>query len=107
MELYQQDFISNLKRYRKQAGFSQAKLSELCNVSTGTIGNIECGASKPSFDLILTISKVLNIHPAMLFSDKISHLLSINNESETTALLDRKLLFEMYEKLKSHLELKQ
>jgi len=68
MNPYQQEFIQNLKELRCQKKYSQAKLSELCNVATGTIGNIECGISKPSFDLILNIATILGVHPAMLFS---------------------------------------
>ena len=48
-------FIANLKKFRKQKKLSQAQLAELCNVSTGTIGNIECGLAKPSFDLICSL----------------------------------------------------
>ena len=66
MNKYQKDFIENLKKYRKKKGLSQAQLAEFCNISTGTIGNIECGIAKPSFDLILTISEILDIHPALL-----------------------------------------
>ena len=103
MEAYQKEFISNLKKYRKEAGLSQAKLSELCNVSNGTIGNIECGSSKPSFDLILTLANVLDIHPAMLFSDKpaISDGAIIQNEDSQ---LDRKFLLTLYSELKEYLE---
>ena len=50
---YQKCFIENMKFYRKQKGLSQAQLAEACDVSNGTIGNIECGATKPSFDLII------------------------------------------------------
>ena len=68
MEEYQQEFIDNLKKYRTQKKISQAQLAEYCGVSTGTIGNIECGLAKPSFDLIISIANTLNIHPAYLFS---------------------------------------
>ena len=70
MDAYQQCFISNLKHYRKEAGLSQAKLAELCDVSNGTIGNIECGVTKPSFDLLILMSRALNIQPDQLFQMK-------------------------------------
>ncbi len=96
MDDYQQHFIANLKRYRRLANFSQARLAELCNVATGTIGNIECGVAKPSFDLILAISGVLKIHPAFLFaSDE-----CFSNGMEATK--DHQLLQEIYEKIKAH-----
>ena len=46
MNKYQKDFIENLKKYIKKKGLSQAQLAEFCNISTGTIGNIECGIAK-------------------------------------------------------------
>lgn len=68
MNLEQKNFIANLKYYRKLNSFSQQKLAELCDVSNGTIGNIESGVTKPSFDLIITISQVLSITPEKLFA---------------------------------------
>ena len=70
MDTYQHCFISNLKLYRKRAGLSQARLAELCDVSNGTIGNIECGVTKPSFDLIILMSQALNIQPEKFFQTK-------------------------------------
>lgn len=67
----QANFIQNLKFYRKRAGISQAQLAESCDVSNGTIGNIECGVTKPSFDLIFSIAKSLSIHPSDLFRESI------------------------------------
>ena len=64
---YQKCFIENMKFYRNQKGFSQAQLAEACDVSNGTIGNIECGVTKPSFDLIIQIADKLEIKPEALF----------------------------------------
>ena len=55
---YQENFIQKMRFYRKRAGITQAGLAELCSVSNGTIGNIECGITKPSFDLIIKIANV-------------------------------------------------
>lgn len=66
MEKYQQIFISNLKYFRLLRNLSQAKFAELCNVSTGTIGNIECGLAKPSFDLLIQMAAVLQTEPYIL-----------------------------------------
>ena len=67
MNSYQITFISNLKYYRGRKGISQAKLAELCDCGTGTIGSIEAARQYPSFDLLYKISDVLEIHPADLF----------------------------------------
>lgn len=64
---YQKCFIENMKFYRNQKGFSQAQLAEACDVSNGTIGNIECGVTKPSFDLIIQIADKLEVKPEALF----------------------------------------
>lgn len=69
MHRYQQEFVANVKKFRMKSGFSQSYLAELCDVATGTIGNIECGIAKPSFDLIIKMSEVFQIHPALLFSE--------------------------------------
>lgn len=67
MSQYQALFIENLKYYRNKKGFSQAKLAELCECGTGTIGSIESARQNPSFDLLFKISEKLEIHPADLF----------------------------------------
>lgn len=67
MSQYQAVFIENLKYYRSKRGISQAKLAELCECGTGTIGSIESARQNPSFDLLFKISEVLEIHPADLF----------------------------------------
>lgn len=64
---YQQCFIDNVKFYRRKKGISQSQLAEACDVSNGTIGNIECGITKPSFDLILLIADRLGVKPELLF----------------------------------------
>ena len=67
MDKYFDDFRMNMKFYREQAGFSQTYLSILCNCGTGTIGGIESGKAKPSFDMMIKIANALNINPAHFF----------------------------------------
>jgi len=67
VDKYQEDFVNNLKFYRKQQGISQEKLAELCGFSTSTISCVESFHQNPSLDLILKIANSLNIHPADLF----------------------------------------
>lgn len=96
MDQYQKDFVYNLKSYRKGKKLSQARLSELCDVATGTISNIECGLSKPSFDLIIRISKVLEINPAQLFSAT-----PIIGNTKKEKIQDQ-ILTKLYTELKSY-----
>ncbi len=67
MDKYLDDFRMNMKYYRENAGISQIKLSVLCGCGTGTIGGIESGKAKPSFDMMVKIAEALNINPADLF----------------------------------------
>ena len=64
---FQEEFINNLKFYRKEKSVSQEKLAEFCGCATGTIGCIECGIALPSFEMITKIAAALKIHPADLF----------------------------------------
>lgn len=80
---------------------SQSELAEKCDVATGTIGNIECGLAKPSFDLMLLIAQVLKITPADFFASADSASEPASNER---ILTEYKLLREFYEKLKVHFE---
>jgi len=67
MNNYLDDFRMNMKYYREKAGISQTHLSVLCGCGTGTIGGIESGKAKPSFDMMIKIAEALKINPADLF----------------------------------------
>ena len=105
MDKYQQDFIRNLKYYRSIRGLSQSELAEKSDVATGTIGNIECGLAKPSFDLMLLIAHVLKITPADFFTSAGS---ALGHDSEPASneriIAEYRLLREFCEKLKVHFE---
>lgn len=64
---YQDVFIKNLKKFRKSQNITQSELAELCDVSNGTVGNIECGVTKPSFDLLLKFAEKLQVQPGDFF----------------------------------------
>ena len=63
----QEIFISNLKKFRKERGFSQMTLSEKCDTTSNYIGQIEMGCRIPSFDKIEKIAKALKIPSFKLF----------------------------------------
>ena len=67
MNKYKDEFIQNLKFYRKERNFSQERLAELCGCATATIGCIESGKQFPSFSLLFNIAEALKINPADLF----------------------------------------
>lgn len=92
MDKYFDDFRMNMKFYREQAGFSQTYLSILCNCGTGTIGGIESGKAKPSFDMMIKIANALNINPADFFirnASKNKNELRKNLKSEFDSILNK------------------
>ena len=92
MEFDRQVFINNLKFYRKKKNITQAQLAELCEVSTGTIGNIECDLASPSFELLIKISDVLQINPGVLFI----------NQQEVRGTEERNLLIKINSLISSY-----
>ena len=67
MDKYLDAFRMNMKYYREKQKISQIHLAILCKCGTGTIGGIESGKAKPSFDMMTKIAKALKINPADLF----------------------------------------
>ena len=66
----QELFINNLKAYRKLRRISQTKLADLCNSSTGYIGEIESGKRFPSVNMIERIANALQIESWHLFKNE-------------------------------------
>ena len=72
MENYLDEFRMNVKYYREKKDISQTQLSIICDCGTGTIGGIESGKAKPSFDMMIKIAQALKVTPADLFIRDIS-----------------------------------
>ncbi len=60
-------FGNNLHIYRKKQGFSQEKLSEILDISTKHLSDLETGKSFVSAELLENISQVLHLSPSALF----------------------------------------
>jgi len=60
-------FRNNLKLYRTRQGYTQEKLSEICDISTDYLSQIERGKRTPSFKRMELIAKALNIEVYKLF----------------------------------------
>lgn len=50
-----------IKQIRKNAGYTQEKLSELIGIETGSLSGIESGRCFPSLVTLEKIAKVLNV----------------------------------------------
>jgi len=66
----QQVFRANVRNRRKQMGFTQEKLAELCNTDPCYIRQIEIGRRFPSLEYIERIAKALNTAPYRLFYEE-------------------------------------
>lgn len=90
MENYFETFRFNVKFYREQEKLSQSQLAIGADCTNGTIGQIEAGISKPSFDMIIKIANALKVHPADLFLRNSSQSLA-----NTKSILKNELLPEI------------
>jgi transcriptional regulator with XRE-family HTH domain len=66
----QQVFMANLRKYRKQLGYTQEKLAEMCNTDPCYIRQIEIGRRFPSIQYIERIAAALNLAPYCLFFEE-------------------------------------
>ena len=86
-------FTVNLRKYRKQAAFTQEKLAELCDTDPRYIGQLETGRRCPSFAYIEKIAAALSIAPYQLFYDELeTATVDANRERKRqikTALIER------------------
>ena len=97
----QQIFIANLKKYRKQQGFSQMGLSKMCDTTSNYIGQIEMGRRIPSFDKIEKIALALNVSPCLLFVD--DSMEENNKQKPDTKDYLRKMPAHVKKEILSHL----
>ncbi|MHB8072989.1 helix-turn-helix domain-containing protein [Desulfosporosinus fructosivorans] len=73
----------NIRFYRLSKGHTQEGLAEKVDVSSTYIGYLERGQKSPSLELISTISKALEIEPALLLTspdkgnDELKRLISL------------------------------
>lgn len=58
-----------IKSARKKRGYTQEKLSEICDISTGFLGHIERGTRKLSLDTLFCIAMALNVSLDYLLID--------------------------------------
>lgn len=60
----------NIRKYRKQKGWTQRQLAEKCSYTENFIGDLENETFKTcSLNTLYHISKVLDIHMKLLFDD--------------------------------------
>lgn len=94
-------FRFNVKNYREKKNWTQRDLSIQIDCSTGAIGSLEAGSSKPSFDLIVKIANAFCVNPALLFISK-DELAKIARENKKKT--DRIFLFHLEKELRDYLK---
>ena len=94
-------FRFNVKNYREKKGWTQRDLAIQIDCSTGAIGSLEAGSSKPSFDLIVKIANAFRVHPALLFISK-EELSKIAQENEDS--MDRIFLLHLEKEFREYLK---
>lgn len=55
------EFAKNLRKYRKQKGYSQEKLAKVLNYGYTAIANYESGRNEPSFDCLIKLAEILDV----------------------------------------------
>ena len=66
-----------VRRARKKAKLTQAKLAEKVGVSIPTISHIDTGTNKVSLELFVSIANALNVTPDELILDSVPKLASM------------------------------
>lgn len=70
MENIQELLATNIKLARQKLGYSQMKLAELSDLSTGFIAEIEVGRKFPSSSSLQKIADALGLKPYQLLIDR-------------------------------------
>jgi len=83
-----QIFVQNLKKWRKNMGFSQKTLAQRCNAAHSYIRQIETGTGHPSFAFIEKLAGALNIEPYKLFYDETAEKSGEESERLNTIKID-------------------
>ncbi len=78
-------FSENLRKLRSAAGLTQVELSDKLGVTKQSVSNWENGNIQPSVEMIIKISKVLNIKTDVLLG------LDERRYIEVTGLTDEKI----------------
>lgn len=63
-------FGTNLRKFRKEKGYSQEKLAELCGLHRTYISDIECFTRNISIENVQKISNALEIKAYKLFMEE-------------------------------------
>jgi len=66
---FKKSFGQNVRKYRRKAGFKQAQLGEIVDLSRTSIVNIETGRQAPTIERVFKLANALRIETYLLFED--------------------------------------
>ena len=55
------DFAKNLRKFRKDKGYSQQKLAKILGYGYTAIANYESGRNEPSLDVLIVLAETLGV----------------------------------------------
>jgi len=61
VDIVREQLGSNLRRYRRDAGLSQERLAELCDLHRTEIGLLERGERSPRLETLVTLARGLEL----------------------------------------------
>ncbi|MDO4531867.1 MAG: helix-turn-helix transcriptional regulator [Bacillota bacterium] len=73
------DFGENLKKLRKQKGYSQVRLAKELHYGSTAIANYESGRNEPSFAVLIRLAELLDV--------TVDELIGVEETTEEAALL--------------------
>lgn len=76
-------FDKRLKEVRKKKGYTQVTLAQKLAVSTGTVAMWETGKRKPDFEMLCTLSEILDV--------KTDYLLGQSDDDSSATLTDEEI----------------
>jgi transcriptional regulator with XRE-family HTH domain len=71
MDMVREQLGSNLRRRRREAGLSQERLAELCDLHRTEIGLLERGERSPRLDTLVTLARGLELSSPCDLLDRI------------------------------------
>ena len=82
-------FNENLKKLRKEKGFSQEELAAKLNVVRQTISILEIGVSVPDAQLLISLSEILETPVSVLLGETIESKESVSDKNTIAEQLSR------------------
>ena len=96
------EFAKNLRKYRKQKGYTQVELGKKLNYGYTAIANYESGRNEPSFDDLISLCHVLGITPnEMLGFSLFDEDLQIFSSFKSLSIEKQKIIIELINALQS------